>query len=200
MAEWRYVYIESIWFLLSFLLVFLSFVRWIQFLAIGHVYPEYNIWAQFASDALATSIVPSALYDSHPIEIPITQSIKTNLIFDNIIYVKGFVFKRKYSSLTKICLGSNVIRFLHSYIGDETFRDGLTNYLNKYAYKNTRKENFLFYLSKASEQLHLTHILSIWTKQISYPFITVCLEIYLFLLTYLLLFSLNKGNSRKILL
>lgn len=164
-----------------FCFCFSSFVRWIQFLAVDNVYPEYNIWTLFASDTLATWLVPSVLYDGYPVEIPITQSMKTDLIFDNIIYEKGFIFKRKYF-FNKNWLGSNIIRFLYAYIGNDAFRDGLATYFTTYAYKNIRKENLWLYLLQESEQLYLTHILSIWTKETSYPFITVCLESFYFFL------------------
>ncbi len=92
------------------------------------------------------------------------------------------------------CLGSSVIRFLHSYIGDEAFRTGLANYLAEYAYKNTITENLWSHLSQASKRPHLSDILSTWTKQMGYPLLTVDFEISCF--SFKIIFLLNKGNTR----
>ena len=72
-----------------------------------------------------------------------------------------------------------MIRFLHAYIGNEAFRTGLANYLAEYAYKNTITDYLWSHLSKASNRSHLSDILPTWTKQMGYPLLTVCLEIYL---------------------
>ncbi|CAF4116475.1 unnamed protein product [Rotaria socialis] len=145
-----------------------KFASWIQFLAVDHVYPEYDIWTQFVSDTLETCMIPDALHNSHPIEMPIEKPTDIDEIFDSITYEKG----------------SSVIRFLHAYIGDEAFRTGLANYLAEYAYKNAITENLWSHLSRTSKRPELSEILSTWTKQIGYPVLTVTQE--------------QKGNHRLI--
>ncbi|CAF1256201.1 unnamed protein product [Adineta ricciae] len=139
---------------------FLRFATWIQFLAVDHVYPEYDIWTQFVSDTLALCMIPDALHHSHPIEIDIKKPSEISEIFDDITYEKG----------------SSVIRLLHAYIGDEAFRTGLANYLAEYSYKNAITENLWSHLSRASKRPHLSDILSTWTKQMGYPLLTVTQE------------------------
>ncbi|CAF1131754.1 unnamed protein product [Adineta steineri] len=134
-----------------------NFASWIEFLAVDHVYPEYDIWTQFVSDTLATCMIPDALQSSHPIEVSIRKPSEIDEIFDDITYGKG----------------SSVIRLLHAYIGNEAFRRGLSNYLAEYAYKNTITDNLWFHLSKASNRTHLSDVLSTWTKQIGYPLLMV---------------------------
>ncbi len=73
----------------------------------------------------------------------------------------------------KYFLGSSVIRLLHAYIGNTAFRLGLSNYLAEYAYKNTITDYLWSHLSKASNQSHLSDILSTWTKQMGYPLLIV---------------------------
>lgn len=138
--------------------VHLSFANWIQFLAVDYVYPEYDIWTQFVSDTLEKCMIPDALHNSHPIEMPIEKLSDMDEMFDTITYDKG----------------SSVIRFLHAYIGDEAFRSGLANYLSEYAYKNTTTENLLSHLSRASKKPDLSNLLSTWTKQMGYPLLKVC--------------------------
>ena len=102
-------------------------------------------------------MIPDALHNSHPIEMPIRKPTEINEIFDDITYEKG----------------SSVIRLLHSYIGDEAFRTGLANYLAEYAYKNSITENLWSHLSEASKRSNLSDILSTWTKQMGFPLLTV---------------------------
>ena len=74
---------------------FPRFASWIEFLAVDHVYPEYDIWTQFVSDTLATSMIPDALQNSHPIEVPIEKPSDIDEIFDDITYEKGRAFAEK---------------------------------------------------------------------------------------------------------
>ncbi|CAF0767562.1 unnamed protein product [Rotaria sordida] len=134
-----------------------NFASWIEFLAVDYVYPEYDVWTQFVSDTLATCMIPDALHNSHPIEMPIQRPTEIDEIFDDITYGKG----------------SSVIRLIHAYIGGEAFRRGLANYLAEYAYKNTVTENLWSHLSKTSNRSHLSDILSTWTKQMGFPLLTV---------------------------
>jgi len=134
-----------------------GFATWIQFLAVDHVYPEYDTWTQFLSDNLGLCMFSDGFRHSHPIETPIRKASEIDEIFDDITYEKG----------------ASVIRFLHAYIGDAAFRLGLTNYLAEYAYKNTITENLWSHLSRASNRDHLSEILSTWTKQMGYPLLTI---------------------------
>ncbi|CAF0921394.1 unnamed protein product [Adineta ricciae] len=134
-----------------------GFASWIEFLAVDEVYPEYDIWTQFVSDTLSTCMIPDALQNSHPIEVPIQKPTEIDEIFDDITYGKG----------------SSVIRLLHAFIGDEAFRRGLSSYLAEYAYQNAITENLWHYLSKASNRSNLSEVLSSWTKQMGFPLLTV---------------------------
>ena len=140
------------------------------------MYPEYNIWTQFVSDILATCMIPDALQNSHPIEVPIEKPSDIDEIFDDITYEKGnedlFDTTANQNEFS-FDLGSSVIRLLHAFIGDEPFRQGLSNYLANYAYQNTITDNLWFYLSKASNRSDLIDILSTWTKQMGYPLLRV---------------------------
>ena len=61
---------------------------------------------------------------------------------------------------------------LHSYIGDEAFRAGLHNYLDKFKYKNAVTEDLWEALSNASKK-PVEEIMELWTKQVGYPCINV---------------------------
>jgi aminopeptidase 2 len=58
-------------------LFFLSFASWIQFLAVDHVYPEYNIWTQYVSGIALSTCMFIDEHISHPIEIKPMDRNKT---------------------------------------------------------------------------------------------------------------------------
>ncbi|CAF1586185.1 unnamed protein product [Adineta ricciae] len=133
-----------------------GFAKWIQHLAVDKFHPEFYIWTQFAADIFATFLIPDALKSSHPVEIPIEHPAEINQSFDKISYFKG----------------ASIIRMLHDYIGDEAFRKGLQSYLKKYSYKNTITEDLWSHLTEASGE-PVKEVMSLWTRQIGYPFVTV---------------------------
>lgn len=102
-------------------------------------------------------MIADASQNSHPIEVTIEKPSEIDEIFDDITYEKG----------------SSVIRLLHAYIGDQVFRHGLSNYLAEYAYENTVTEHLWSHFSRASNQSHLSDVLSTWTKQMGYPLLSV---------------------------
>lgn len=69
---------------------------------------------------------------------------------------------------------------LATFLSENTFRDGVTNYLNKYQYSNAEQDNLMEYLTEQAykdgtlnEQLTVKQIMDTWTLQTGYPVITV---------------------------
>jgi puromycin-sensitive aminopeptidase len=65
-----------------------------------------------------------ALENSHPIEVEVRSSAQIEEIFDAISYNKG----------------ASVIRMISNLIGENSFRKGLTIYLNRHKYGNAVTE------------------------------------------------------------
>lgn len=84
------------------------------------------------------------LVTTHPIEtaVPDTRATKAN--FDGITYAKG----------------ASSLKQLHFYVGEEGFQKGLESYFKKYAWKNTRREDFINEIAAASKK-----DLNGWTKK-----------------------------------
>jgi puromycin-sensitive aminopeptidase len=97
-----------------------------------------------------------ALTNSHPIEVPVGPPSEVEEIFDAISY----------------CKGSCVIRMLHEWIGQESFRKGLNTYLTTFAYKNASTGDLWAHLEEASQK-PVAEVMSTWTKQLGYPVISV---------------------------
>ena len=67
------------------------------------------------------------LVTTHPIETPVPDVRTARGNFDGITYAKG----------------ASALKQLHFYVGDEGFREGLRYYFKNYAWKNTKRSDFI---------------------------------------------------------
>jgi puromycin-sensitive aminopeptidase len=133
-----------------------GFASWIEYLCVDHCLPELDIWTDFVSSDYCRALGLDSLKNSHPIEVPVGPPSEVDEIFDAISYSKG----------------ASTIRMLHNYIGDDAFRSGMHNYLEKFKYKNAITEDLWEALSDASRK-PVNDLMQLWTKQTGYPCITV---------------------------
>ncbi|KAI9785509.1 MAG: hypothetical protein M1839_009250 [Geoglossum umbratile] len=136
-----------------------GFATWVGWLAIDHLYPDWNVWGQFVTESVQTAFQLDSLRGSHPIEVPVKNALEIDQIFDHISYLKG----------------SSVIRMLSCHLGVETFLAGVSNYLNAHAYKNATTDDLWAALSKASGQ-DVNGIMDNWIKKIGFPVVTITEE------------------------
>ena len=93
---------------------------------------------------------------SHPIEVPVRDALEVDQIFDAISYLKG----------------SSVIRMLSSYLGNEVFLNGVSNYLKAHQYSNAKTVDLWKALSDESGQ----DIVAFMIRQVGFPVVTVTEE------------------------
>ncbi|XP_041473760.1 puromycin-sensitive aminopeptidase-like [Lytechinus variegatus] len=136
-----------------------GFASWIEYLCVDHCFPEYDIWTQFITNDYTRALELDALKNSHPIEVPVGHPDEVDEIFDLISY----------------CKGASVIRMLHDFIGDDTFRKGMNVYLERHKYKNTFTEDLWQALGEASGK-PIEDIMGTWTKQMGFPVLKVTRE------------------------
>lgn len=133
-----------------------GFATFMSYLCVDHIFPEYGIWLKFVTDCYERGISLDALHNSHPIEVPVKWSHEIREIFDAISYLKG----------------SSIIKPLHAYIGEESFKKGMNLYLNHFAYKNAKTKDLWTSLRMASNK-PIEKIMSTWTKQKGFPWLSV---------------------------
>lgn len=133
-----------------------GFATWVGWLAADHLFPEWDIWTEFVVDDCQAGLRLDGLRSSHPIEVPVKNPAEISQIFDSISYSKG----------------ASVIRMLVTFLGEETFRRGLQQYLKKHQYKNARTEDLWSALSAASGR-PVNEIMNAWTRHIGYPMVDV---------------------------
>jgi aminopeptidase 2 len=82
-----------------------GFATWVGWLAIDRLYPEWDIWSKFTSEALQAALTMDSMKSSHAIEVEVNNALEIDQIFDAISYYKG----------------SSCIHMLSKFLGVETF-------------------------------------------------------------------------------
>jgi aminopeptidase N len=131
-----------------------SFASWMSYLAVDHIFREWNVWEQFIVDEQSAALRLDSLENTHPIEVTIDHPDEIRTIFDAISYEKG----------------ASVLLMLKNYLGDEAFRDGLRHYLKKHAYGNAQTVDLWASLEEVSGK-PVTEFMHAWTSQPGYPIV-----------------------------
>jgi puromycin-sensitive aminopeptidase len=137
-----------------------GFASWIEYKAVDHLFPEWEMWTQFIFSDTGPAMSLDGLKNTHPIEAEVKTPNEINELFDAISYSKG----------------AAIIRMLEQFLGEETFRRGLVLYLSTHQYGNARTEDLWASLAKVSGQ-PVKAIMDTWTKQPGYPVVEVHQEV-----------------------
>jgi aminopeptidase N len=132
-----------------------GFASWMATKAIGRFHPEWEAW-QYASTERERAMVLDARKTTHPIQQPVASESEANEAFDAITYSKGEAF----------------LRMLEAYLGEDAFRAGIRDYMQKHQYSNTTTADLWTALSKASGK-PVGKIAADWTEQPGFPVIQV---------------------------
>ena len=97
-----------------------GFATWMQVKATKELHPQWQAWPRDASRKQAAMDI-DARQGTHPVIMRIDDVSQTEGAFDTITYAKG----------------SQVVRTLEAYMGDDAFRDGVRRYIARHAYGNT---------------------------------------------------------------
>src|SRR3989344_3573320 len=134
-----------------------SFANYMAFKAVDHYNPEWNIWNDYLSGDLAVGLFKDSLKTTHPIEVEVNSPEEIGEIFDEISYQKG----------------GCVLRMLESYIGEESFRIGVSNYLKKYSYSNATASDLWDSLNEISKDKKVKEMMKYWISQPGYPIVSI---------------------------
>jgi puromycin-sensitive aminopeptidase len=136
-----------------------GFASWIEYMAVDHIFPDWQMWTQFAVDEQQRAFKLDALEHTHPIEVAINHPDEIRTIFDTISYSKG----------------ASAIHMLNSYLGSETFRDGLRHYLKKHSYDNTDTIDLWQALEDISKK-PVKDFMHAWTSLSGFPLVKVTID------------------------
>ena len=133
-----------------------GFASFIEYLAIDHIFPEWDIWTQFVASEMGVALSLDALKNTHPIEVEVGHPAEISEIFDKVSYSKG----------------SSILRMLHEYLGPKDFQKGLQHYLKKHSYANAQTEDLWAALEEKSGK-PVMEVMANWTSKSGHPVITV---------------------------
>lgn len=133
-----------------------GFATWMSWYACDSLYPDWKVWESYVSDSLQHALGLDALRASHPIEVPVKRADEINQIFDAISYSKG----------------SSLLKMISRWLGEDVFIKGVSNYLKKHKWGNTKTSDLWEALSDVSGK-DVVKVMNIWTKNIGYPIVSV---------------------------
>jgi puromycin-sensitive aminopeptidase len=95
--------------------------------------PEWDVWASFGNGR-AAALTTDGLHASRAIEFVVHRPEEAEAMFDVLTYQKG----------------GSVLRMLEQFLGAETFRKGINDYLRAHSYANTETTDLWDALEEAS--------------------------------------------------
>lgn len=133
-------------------------------LGVSHLHPEWKSIDEDSVDNTLSIFKVDAMKSSHPVSVTIGHPNQISQIFDAISYSKGSV----------------IIRMMHKFLGEDSFRDGVSQYLKKHAYGNSIQDDLWASLTELAHEnqslmksITVKDIMDTWTLQVGYPVIDV---------------------------
>lgn len=138
-----------------------SFATFMSYKAMDAVFPEWKMRTEYKRDVIATAFGADQLKSTHPISVPVRSPGDVDQIFDEISYDKG----------------GTVLNMIEDYAGEEIFRKGLTNYLNKHKYSNATKFDLWHAIDEEAKRnrkkINVYDVASFWVDKPGYPSVSV---------------------------
>ncbi len=132
-----------------------AFATYQAYKAVDQYFPQWHILDDFIEGDTKSAFEMDMLSTTHPIAVPVHTANEIEEIFDHISYGKG----------------GSVLRMIEGYIGGEAFRNGVSAYLQKFAFKNAIAED-LWDTLELHCGLPIKEILISWITKPGFPLLT----------------------------
>ena len=132
-----------------------AFATFMELMAVDDWKPEWQRWTSFAASR-AAALQVDGLQSTRPIEFPVHHPDEAAGMFDILTYEKG----------------AAVLRMLEQYLSPQTFRTGISNYVQKHAY-DTAETTDLWDAIEESAQQPVRTMMDSWVFQPGYPLVSV---------------------------
>lgn len=130
-----------------------SFATMIEYLAIDHLHPEWNIWLDFATHESILALRRDSIDGVQSVQVDVNHPDEITTLFDGaIVYAKG----------------ARLLRMVQHYLGDDAFQAGLKQYFKDFAYQNTVGNDLWNALGTASGK-DIASLMNTWISQPGYP-------------------------------
>lgn len=105
-----------------------------------------------------------SLHSSHPVSVTVGHPDEIAQIFDTISYTKG----------------SFLLHMMNMFLGEETFKQGIRNYINVHKFSNAEQDDLWSSLTEEAHRvgsldkmISIKEIMDTWTLQTGYPVLKV---------------------------
>lgn len=130
-----------------------SFATLMEYLAVDHVHPEWDIWLDFSTNESIMALRRDSIDGVQSVQLDVNHPDEIGTLFDGaIVYAKG----------------ARLLRMLQFYVGDDAFQTGLKQYFKDHAYKNTEADDLWNAIGKASGE-NIVDLMHAWLSQPGYP-------------------------------
>ncbi|XP_037798491.1 aminopeptidase N-like isoform X2 [Penaeus monodon] len=141
-----------------------GFATYVGNLGVDYVEPTWKVLETLLIETLHEVMNLDSLPSSHKICFPVGRPEEIKYIFDGISYSKG----------------ASIIRMMSHFLGESTFKKGLTNFLGSFKYTNAEQDDLWEHLTAAAHQdgtlprnVTVKTIMDTWTLQKGLPVIQV---------------------------
>ena len=99
-----------------------SFASLMEYIAIDHIYPEFNIWDEYELSYVASALKRDSMPGVQSVQQEVETPDEIATLFDSaIVYAKG----------------ERLLKMLRACVGEDVFRRGLAHYFTDHQYANT---------------------------------------------------------------
>ncbi|NTW61331.1 M1 family metallopeptidase [Candidatus Saccharibacteria bacterium] len=132
-----------------------SFASMVEYIAIDHIKPEWDIWSEFDEGESIYALRRDSIAGVQSVQCEVHHPDEISTLFDGaIVYAKG----------------ARLMRMLRQYIGEDMFRQGLKAYFQQFAYKNTEAKDLWSAFEQVSDK-DVPGLMSAWLTQPGFPVI-----------------------------
>ncbi len=131
-----------------------SFATFVGFRIVARRYPEEEALNYLLIRWFGPALEQDSLHSTHPIRVPVSGPEALGEVSDEVTYGKG----------------AAVLRMIEAYLGEETFRRGVSRYLDRHRYANARAEDLWTALDEVSGQ-PVSRVMTEWITRPGYPIV-----------------------------
>ncbi len=133
-----------------------SFATFVGYAILHRRYPAEEVWKERLVRWTSPALEMDALTSTHPVHVPVVSADELGENADSVTYGKG----------------AAVLRMVEAYLGEETFRRGISLYLTRHQYANARADDLWNALAEVANQ-PVGRILAPWITRPGYPLVRV---------------------------
>lgn len=134
-----------------------SFATVMEYIATDAMFPQWNMWNNFASAETLSALRRDQLAGVQPVRVDVHHPDEISTLFDpSIVYAKG----------------ARLLKMLRAYVGEDAFRAGLKKYFEKHRYGNTTGDDLWHAIGEASGK-DIKSFMDGWLSQSGLPLVSV---------------------------